>query len=133
MGQLVRGWPEQTSSWEFIKMHLTLHFVACILRGGVPAEYCSGLFEHLHTTLVKQAYRRTNKKDATGQIWRRSERRRALHSAFSDIPLARDYETISRRVSTLFLFSCKVPHRLFRYLNAFSSVRLTTSYILHVG
>jgi hypothetical protein len=84
-------------------MHLTLHFLPCMSRGGVPAEYSSGLYEHLHTTLVKQPYRKTNKKDATSQIWKRSERRRALHSAFSDIPLARDYDTMARRVSTLLL------------------------------
>jgi hypothetical protein len=103
MNQLVLGWPSQASAWEFIKMHLTTHYVDCMLRGGVVAEYCSSLFEHLHVTLVKQAYRMTNRKDATGQIYKRGERRRALHAADSAIPLPRDYQTVVRRVTTLSL------------------------------
>jgi hypothetical protein len=105
MQQLTTAWPSQTSAWEFIKMHLTTHYVESIKRGGVVSEYCSGLFEHLHIPLVKQPYRRTNRKDATGQITKRGERRRALHATISAIPLPRDYATVVRRVSHVSVYN----------------------------
>ncbi|CAI5490109.1 unnamed protein product, partial [Closterium sp. Naga37s-1] len=72
---LVKAFPDQKSEWNLIKTHLMTHFVPVIRRAGYVQEYSTNLFEHLHSVLLKQIYRRTNKRDADKQIMKRHEQR----------------------------------------------------------
>ncbi|CAI5486629.1 unnamed protein product, partial [Closterium sp. Naga37s-1] len=70
---LTTAFPEQKSKWNLIKTHLMTHFIPGIRRAGNVQEYSTNLFEHLHSTLLKQIYRRSNKRKVDTQIMKHHE------------------------------------------------------------
>ncbi|CAI7851464.1 unnamed protein product, partial [Closterium sp. NIES-54] len=70
---LTAAFPEQKSKWNLIKTHLMTHFIPGIRRAGNVQEYSTNLFEHLHSTLLKQIYRRSNKRKVDTQIMKHHE------------------------------------------------------------
>ncbi|GJP48515.1 hypothetical protein CLOM_g7796 [Closterium sp. NIES-68] len=77
---------QQSSEFNLPKVHAMLHVVDDIRRGGIPAHYCTDMYEHLHIALMKRPYRTSNKKNVESQI-----ARKALVAELVDI-LARQEE-----------------------------------------
>lgn len=72
----VKTW--QKSDFNIVKIHAMSYLKDCIKRCGLPLEYDTGIFEHLHIALMKVPYRHSNKRNFMGQIARHSERSRVL-------------------------------------------------------
>lgn len=60
--------PLQKSAWNIPKVHAISHFVSDVKRGGITSNYSAECWEHLHIETVKNAWRRSNKKDVEDQI-----------------------------------------------------------------
>jgi len=54
------------------------HFTSSIQRSGLPWEYNSNIYEHMHISHMKNAYRASNKRAATPQIVKHNRRLQAL-------------------------------------------------------
>lgn len=72
----IGGW--QKSEFELIKIHLMSHLSEAIRRSGVPCEYSTNMYEHLHIMLMKVPYRASNKKNFARQMTRHHERLLAI-------------------------------------------------------
>ncbi|KAF7795494.1 hypothetical protein EIP86_006656 [Pleurotus ostreatoroseus] len=61
------------------KLHALQHYIDCIRLFGTTNNYDTALSERLHIDFVKEAYRNSNKKDATEQMCRWLRRRETLN------------------------------------------------------
>ena len=68
----------QKSYFHLVKIQAMSYFSDAIRRSGMPFEYISNLYEHLHTTLMKSTYRQSNRKDYINYIVKHNRRLQAL-------------------------------------------------------
>lgn len=68
----------QKSGFDLVKVHAMSHLKDCIKRCGLPSEYDTGIYEHLHIALMKIPYRHSNRRNFMGQMVRHNQRLRIL-------------------------------------------------------
>jgi hypothetical protein len=59
---------EQKLDFNLVKIHAMTHYVNSIKKFGVLFEYSANIYKHLHITLMKVAYRGSNRHDYMGYI-----------------------------------------------------------------
>lgn len=77
------------------------HLSDSIRRSGLPCEYSTNLYEHLHILLMKIPYRASNKKDFAKQMTRHHQRLLAIGrktSTFTEVEVSHDRETALDKV-----------------------------------
>ncbi|CAI5471540.1 unnamed protein product [Closterium sp. Yama58-4] len=120
------AFPKQASAWNLVKTHLMTHFAQAIRRAGYVHEYSTNTFEHLHGPMLKQVYRRSNKRNADSQIMKHHEMR-------LDFALVEENENArqmamqkaieeGRRVMTKDSYSLQVDPTEFRSRNWFAQM-----------
>lgn len=72
----LREW--QKSEFELIKIHMMSHLSDSIRRSGVPCEYSTDMYEHLHIMIMKVPYKACNKKNFAKQMTRHHQRLLAI-------------------------------------------------------
>jgi hypothetical protein len=68
----------QKSNFDIVKVHAMTHLSDSIRRSGIPVEYSTNLYEHLHILLMKVPYRASNKKAFAKQMTHHNQRLLAL-------------------------------------------------------
>ncbi|CAI5469585.1 unnamed protein product [Closterium sp. Yama58-4] len=114
VSKLEVAFPEQSSAWKLIKVHMVVHYVAAIKRGGLPEEYSTNMYEQFHKNIVKRPYRASNRRQWMESIVKSNQFMQMLAEVESDIHEEREYnsafyeaETTCKRV---FLRSFVVIH-----------------------
>jgi hypothetical protein len=100
----------QKSAFNTIKVHMMSHYDPCIRRSGLPWEYSTNMFEHMHVALMKKAYRRSNKKNASLQIIKHNRRLEMLRTVGRHL---QGFENIQVHRETILDNVCELPFDLY--------------------
>lgn len=79
--------PQQTSGWKFPKVHSIYHYIGDIMRAGATSNYSAEMWEYLHKEVMKNAWKRSNKRDITKQVMKFNLRQDLFHVLKLDNPL----------------------------------------------
>jgi hypothetical protein len=89
----------QKSEFKIVKIHAMDHFSPSIKRAGLPWEYSSNMFEHMHIALMKRAYRSSNRRKANKQMVTYNRRLEALRVAENDVESVMEKQDVNKKTA----------------------------------